>query len=71
MKLIVERDYSGALYIYKETEKHFRKVEKNRAGRRVSFRKTEEECYGANLQPGEYIVYQLDIRGTRELSKGL
>lgn len=57
MKLIIE-NVDGVLYAYMETEKHFKKVDKQR-GIRVDKSLLSKDCNLDCLDSGEYIVFDI------------
>jgi len=67
MKLIIERDNYGDFYIYRETEKHFKRVEKQRANlQQCETSIIDHECFNANMPENSYMVFQLDNKQHRK-----
>ena len=57
MKLIIEVDHAGRTYVYRETEKHHKVVEKTRSN---LVERTIESCdHECLVSPGEYFVLEL------------
>lgn len=61
MKLIIEKDTEGRLYIYRESEKHFKAVEKGRTGQKVAVDIFDKECNVEHaMEDGTYIVVDIN-----------
>jgi hypothetical protein len=61
MKLVIEKDHDGAIFVYKEDEKHHKKVEPSRASRmkRLAVDQLANECGLAHYPNGVYFVINI------------
>ena len=66
MRLIIEKGNDGSMYIYRESEKHYRRVERQRANlKRVGKDVIDQECNMTNFPYNSYMVFHLKKKKNR------
>lgn len=56
MRLIIEHQEDGEVFVYRETNKQYKRVQKHRRGRRKTLKECDEDCV---LGAGEYLVVKI------------